>query len=231
MILFSLLLFPIFFYDMTMNSLRYGLSFSICAVALDALYNKKNLLFILLSILAISIQYSSFLIVLVFTIFKLERKYLIGLIVLIAVAIPFLALNISYLYDKQDAYKDIYSPGAASGVGPLLLFSIIFITYYFDAGEGRPSKLLFLILALEMASFALAKITYAGLRLQMLFLFTLILLIKQEYFLIKKKREYLLILLLVGNFAFLLTARALSTVVEDQTTPSIPYKFFWQERN
>ena len=229
-ILFSLLLFPVFFYDMTMNGLRYGLSFAISAIALDFLYKKNNFAFILLAIAAISIQYSSFLIICVFLIFKLDKKYLIGLGIVILFFIPFLSLNLTYFYDKQDLYRDVASPGSTSGLGPLILFLSIFISFLFYSGKERSTNILFLILALELGSFMLAKITYAGLRFQNLFLFSLIILIKQEYYTITKKNEYLMMLIFLGTFGFLLTVKNIGAVVEDVNSPFLPYVFFWQEK-
>lgn len=232
-LLFSSFLFPVFFYDMTMNGLRYGLSFALSSVAIDALYKKKNFNFILLALFSISIQYSSFLIIIVFLIFKLNKKILIGLFLLVVAVSPFVVdfftNNLAYFYDKQDFYKDVASPSATSGLGPLFLFSLLFMVFYFYSEKTSSKKILFLILVLELGSFMLAKITYAGLRFQMLVLFSLVLLIKQESYCITKKKEFLMLMISLGLFGFLLTAKNLTANVEDVESPFIPYKFFWQE--
>lgn len=232
-VLFSSFLFPVYFYDMTMNGLRYGLSFALSSLAIDALYKKKNLNFILLALISTSIQYSSFLIIIVFVIFKLNKKILIGLLLLIIATSPFLVdfvtNNLVYLSDKKDFYKDLASPSSTSGLGPLILFLLLFFTFYLYSEKTNPKKNLLLILVFEIASFMLAKITYAGLRFQMLFLFSLVLLIKQEYHLILRKKEFSMLLISIGVFGFLLTAKNLMAIVEDVESPFIPYKFFWQE--
>ena len=232
-LLFSSFLFPIFFYDMTMNGLRYGLSFALSSVAIDALYKKKNFNFILLALFSISIQYSSFFIIIVFLIFKLNKKILIVLFLLVLAVSPFIVdfftNNLAYFYDKQDLYKDVASPSATSGLVPLFLFLLLFLIFYFYSEKTNSKKILFLILLLEIGSFMLAKITYAGLRFQMLFLFSLVLLIKQEFYCIAKKKEFVMLIISLGIFGFLSTAKNLTANVEDVASPFIPYKFFWQE--
>lgn len=232
-IIFSSIIFPIFFYDMTMNGIRYGLSFAIASLAISSLYKKNNFLFGVLSILAISVQYSSFFIILVFFIFKLDKKILFGILALLILAFPFagalISNNATYLYDKQDFYKDVASPGATSGLGPLVLFLMFFISFFKYSSYKRSNNVLFLILVLELASFALARVTYAGLRFQMLFLFALIHLIKEEFTLVLKTKEYLWILFLIGSFGFLITVKNLTAVVDYVESPFIPYRFFWQE--
>jgi hypothetical protein len=234
-LVFSSFLFPVFFYDMTMNGLRYGLSFALSSVAIDALYRKKNISFIILALFSLSIQYSSFFIIFIFLAFKLNKKMLLILLTLIIISIPliidFFVKNINYFYDKQDFYKDVASPSGTSGLGPLLLFCLLLFAFCFFSKNVNSKKIIVLIFILEIGSFMLAKITYAGLRLQMLFLFSLLLLIKEEYDCISKKREFMVFIISLGFFGFLLTAKNLTANVEDVESPFIPYKFFWQEND
>ena len=65
-VFFCFVVFPLFYFDMTMNGLRYGLSFAIALNAIDALYEKRKKTFIVLALLAISVQYSAILLILVF---------------------------------------------------------------------------------------------------------------------------------------------------------------------
>ncbi len=232
-LLFSVLLFPIFFYELTMNTLRAGLAFALATVAIDYLFRKKYFLFSVLSILAISMQYSAFLIIVVFIIFKLRTRYLIALLVflslLFTVGLGFLTDNIEYLYNKQDAYKDIVSPSATSGLVPLCLFLLIFSSFIAYSSKQRSNNILILIFVLEILSFALAKISYAGLRFQLLFLFTLILFIKQEQHLIVKKESFFRILFILGLIGFLVTLKNITAINEDAEAWFVPYRFFWNE--
>jgi hypothetical protein len=230
--LFIFILFPIFFYELSMNTLRAGLAFALSAIAVDSLDRKKNLKFVVFALLSIFTQYSSFLIILFFLVFKLEKKYLIGLLVLVAIiltfGLSFFADNLSYLYNKQDAYKDIISPSGISGLAPLILFLLIFTSFVVYTFDTRSNALLILLLVFEVLSFLLAKISYAGLRFQLLFLFALILLIKQEQELITNKRPFFKIMLILGLIGFVLTMRNITAINDDFEASFVPYQFFWE---
>lgn len=233
LLLFSLLLFPIFFYELTMNTLRAGLAFALANIAIDFLTKKKYFAFSLFSILSISMQYSSFMIIVVFLIFKLDKKYLLALIIFITILFTFgfnfIADNIAYLYNKQDAYKDIVAPSGTSGLVPLFLFLLIFASFIFYSPRTRSNNILVLILVLEILSFALAKISYAGLRFQLLFLFTLILFIKQEQHILINKKAFLRVMFFLGFLGFMVTIKNITAINEDAEASFIPYKFFWNE--
>ncbi|TCC94159.1 EpsG family protein [Pedobacter frigiditerrae] len=231
-LLFIYLLFPIFFYEMNMNILRFGLSFTLLTIAIDNLYDKKNIKFILFCFLALSIQYSSFIIIIAFLIFKLSKKYLIAFAAILVLIIAF-GVNFSdkllYFVDKQEAYKDLVSPSITSGLFPLLLFISLTITFVIFSTKERSNKILIVLLVLEIASFALAKVSYAGLRFQMLFLFSLIILIKQENFLIEKVNVFFACVFCIGLLGFFSTIKNITTQVESAESSYIPYSFFWEE--
>lgn len=231
-LIFIFIVFPIFVYDMTVNGLRYGLSFALSSLAIDKLYKKNFSAFVLLAFFAISIQYSSLAIIIIFLVFKLNIKYLIGLAIFIFLLVLFgvgFSDKMVYLLDKQDAYKDLVSPSITSGLVPLLLFLLLQITFFIFSSTERSNKILVLLLFFELMSFALAKISYAGLRFQMLFLFSLIILIKQQIDLIEKKNTFFVFIFCIGFFGFLSTMKNIVAKVEDVESPYIPYKFFWQE--
>lgn len=232
-LLFIFILFPVFFYDLSINTLRAGLAFALSSLALDYLYEKKKLKFILFAFLSIFTQYSSFLIILFFLVFNLEKKYLIGLIILIVMiltfGLSFFANNLGYLYNKQDAYKDIISPSITSGLAPLILFLLIFATFLYYTFKTRSNSLLVLILIFEILSFLLAKISYAGLRFQLLFLYALILLIKQEQNVITDKRSFFKVIFVIGLMGFVLTMKNITSINDESESAFVPYRFFWQE--
>ena len=68
-LLFIYILFPIFFYDLSINTLRAGLAFALSSIALDYLYEKQNFKFILFTILSIFMQYSAIFIIIFFLFF------------------------------------------------------------------------------------------------------------------------------------------------------------------
>lgn len=235
LMLFILVFFPIFYVDFTMNGIRYGLSFSIAAWAIYFLNKKKFLIFLIISIISISIQYSSIVLISVFASNLMKKRYFIFLVVVIISLLyfsGFLNVFLTYLYDKKDSYSELISPGVFSGIGPLIEFFLIFIFFIQNTRKSSNRKLLYLISGLEVLSFVLSKFSYAGLRFQSLFLFALILFI---YYNIDELKEnvtfFIKQMLFLSIFAFGLFLKNISIAVEDDLTPFLPYKFFWQENS
>ena len=235
LLLFSWVVFPLYFVDMTMNGLRYGLAFAIASNAVDALYRKKNFKALLIGLVAISMQYSVALLVFPFLMFNANKKFAIflaiGLAIIASGIFAFSPLILTYLYDKQDAYKDLLAPAVTSGLVPLIFFIVLFSSFILLSRRKEVSYLLYVFLVLEIISFGIAKITYAGLRLQTLFVFALLIYIKQHFHLIEKRRIFLYILFSVGILSFLILWKNLTAEIEDVQAPMIPYKFFWKTNN
>jgi hypothetical protein len=228
-VLFSILLFPLFFYDMTMSALRYGLGFSISMYSIHNLNRFKFKTAVILGLLAIIIQYSCILILSCFFLFKLKKFYILITICFFSLALFLLNFNFSYFYEKQDFYKDTVSPSATSGLGPLLVFIALTFLYFLSFKNSGQRKILLLIVIFELLSFLVAKISYAGLRLQMLFLFTLIIFLKEELIFLQKKNLFFYSLFLMGMFSLFLNLKNISLEIENNAYPFLPYKFFWQE--
>lgn len=228
-ILFSLLFFPLFFYDMSMNGLRYGLGFSLVALSIDNLYKLNYKTATALGFCAITIQYSCVLILICFFLFKIRKIYLISLIIIFSFLLFFLSFNLNYFYDKQDFYKDAVAPGGTSGLGPLFVFLSLVVVYVITFKTYKLNKTLVLIVIFELLSYLVTRISYAGLRLQMLYLFTLILFIRQELPSLSKRNLFFFSLFFLGFFSLFLSVKNMNSVIEDDQTPFIPYKFFWQE--
>ncbi|WP_231458838.1 MULTISPECIES: EpsG family protein [unclassified Pedobacter] len=232
-LLFCWVIFPIYFVDMTMNGLRYGLGFALAVIAIENIYKKKYLGAIVFSLLAILTQYSSFLLIIPFIFVGVSKKYAIYIalmmIITLAGIITAAPMLLIYLYDKQDAYKDIASPGITSGLLPLLSFFVIYFSFIIFSNKDN-FKILHILLCLELLSFGIAKMSYAGLRLQTLFLFGLLVFIKENFGMLKFQNKFMLILYIYGIFSFLLLTKNLSVQVEGVESPMIPYKFFWNER-
>ena len=233
-ILFCWIVFPLYFVDMTMNGVRYGLAFSFGCLAVDAIKDKRYFKILCFTVMAISIQYSSALIIIPFLFLGLNKKLVIyllgGTIIIILIFVGYAPMQLTYLYDKQDAYKDIVSPGAASGLIPLLIFTIIYVSFIWTSQKNRYSQTVHLLLFCQLASFAVAKFSYAGLRLQMLFLFALLIFIKGNFPIIKAHKIFNYSLFVVGILSFIVLLKNISAKVEDVQSPLIPYKFFWQKR-
>ena len=93
----------------------------------------------------------------------------------------------------------------------------------------RPNNLLILILIFEGLSFLLTKVSYAGLRFQLIFLFALILLIKQEQNIITDKRSFFKFMFFIGLIGFMITMKNITFIDEEAESTYVPYRFFWEE--
>jgi EpsG family len=224
-LVFSFLVFPLFFFDMTMNGLRYALSFLLAKHASDEYANNNKFKSLVLFVACISFQLSGLLVFLLLRIrnFKFST---------IAFALP-LAMIFYSIFDERLAYKfiaytQLESPDFLSGVLPLG----VFLACYFNMMliDRKFVKKFIPLLILEVASFILAKFTYAGLRFQLLILFVFFCLISEvnlnEY---KRKVVVLFLFFLIGLIGF---AGTLKHYVDDANmppSPFLPYRFFWEE--
>lgn len=233
MILLALVVFPIFFYDFTMNGIRYGLSFCIATLAVDALYKKKYWYFGIWAIVAFTIQYSSLLILLLFVSVLIPKKYIIIFAVLLgflfAVSPESFAFFLDRLSDKQNGYSELYAPSITSGLFPLLSVFFLYANFLYFHRGCKYSKLVHAVVIFEVLSFVIAKFTYAGLRLQGVFMFCMILYIKNNTKPTQMHWREIINYSILSLLAILIFLKNI-TVVHDEYTPFLPYKFFWEEK-
>jgi hypothetical protein len=233
-VFFCLVVFPIYYVDISMNAIRYGLSFAIALNAIDNFYKKNTKTFIILSICAVSVQYSSLLIILVFLIDRIKTTKLFFLSIAFIVSFPILGVffesQFEYLLVKRDAYSQIYAPTLFSGVGPLAIHLLLHFGYIKSVDKTKISKIIYPIFLLQIISFILSKYSFAGLRFQGLFLFSLIIYIKENFYLINKFFFHYL-LIVVSIIALFLLIKNIDSTAEDFYYPFLPYKFFWEELN
>lgn len=234
MLLFATLFFSNFYWDFTMNGLRYGLSFAIATFAIHFLYQNNIRKFIFLALIATSIQYSAILLVGVFLISLLDWKKLLFIIFLILVGFIFFSEYFSfftlYLTGKQDAYESTFSPSVFSGAAPLFVVLLIFFLIKKHSINTSYDKTLYVIVLFEILSFILSKFSYAGLRLQTLFLFALIIYIKNNIDNFKYKKSFAVKITILSMFCFSVFLKNISAQIENNFTPFIPYKFYWEEK-
>lgn len=233
MLLLAVLVFPNFYYDFGMNGIRYGLGFCLATLGIDALYKKKYTLFGLMSIFAISMQYSSLLIILPFAFNLIKKKYVLivlGIIILLITLSPdSFAFFIDRLSDKKGAYSEIYAPSITSGLAPLGLVLLIYLNYIWFHKGTKYSKLIHIIVVLEVLSFILAKFTLAGLRFQGAYMYCIILYLKNNTREEHLSFRYSVNLLVISILSIVVFYKNISTV-QKEVTPFLPYKFFWEER-
>ena len=235
---FSLLIFPIFFYDMTMNGLRYGIAFAISRLAVESLLKEKYIKFSLISFCAISMQISALIIIILFFIQEISKKYVFLLLFLffsiITLIINFVELDLSYFYSKQDLYKELYSPDITSGLSTVFLYLVVYIVFLIHSYKNTEKNItiIHITLILEVLSFGLSKISYSGLRFQMLFLFVLLIYIENNLQLISNFKRFIILIAVVGVIGFFITARHFQDKNDDDVlSPFLPYKFYWNELN
>lgn len=233
MLILAMLVFPTFYYDFGMNGIRYGLSFCLATLGIDALYKKNYKLFALFSLLAVSMQYSSMLIILPFAGSLIKKKYvfiiLFLLVAIIAVSPDTFAFFMDRVADKKGAYSQIYAPGITSGLAPLGLVLLMYFNFLWFHRKTDYSKLIHIILLLEILSFVFAKFSYAGLRFQGAYMYCMILYLKNNTR-DDLRWRYSVNLVIISVLSIIIYYKNLTTVVQEEVTPFLPYKFFWEER-
>ena len=236
MLVFTLLVFPLYFFDFTMNGIRYGLSFSLATIAVDSLYKKKYRSATIWGLIAFSMQYSAALVILPFVGVLVKKRYIFILISLLAVAFvaspDIFSLITDRIAGKTDAYSDIVAPSIISGLAPLLIVIMMYASFLYFNRNKPYSKLIHIVLLLEVLSFILTKFTYAGLRFQGVFMYCMILYIKYNLDTIDPRyiRKYVYFLILLSIIGILLFIKNISVIVDGDMSPFLPYKFFWEEQ-
>ncbi len=226
---FILLIAPLFLFDMIMNGLRYGLSFAIACLAISELYKvKQNVVrFMFFSVLAISVQYSSLIILLIFFLFKIKLNYKQSLVLVLVLFLFFASINfdLTYFLDKKNSYSEAATPSGLSGIGPFVIFLMLFFYMFFYV--KMKNKMLLILLLCEILSFYLSSLTYAGLRFLNLFLFAIILCLAFENF--DKIKKTLLFLFLIGCIGLTLKTKNFIDEENQNETPFLPYKFYFED--
>jgi hypothetical protein len=165
-LIFVFLIFPIFFYDMTMNGLRYGIAFCFAKIAFNAIEEGKRKTFALMGLASVSFHLSGFILLVLLMARRFNFRYLmIGGV--LATVLVFIFLD--RLIFKFTVYGDLQAPNGLSGLAPLLLVILLYISTILTS--LKDVKYLTFLLILETAFFLMAKFSYAGLRFQYLTLF------------------------------------------------------------
>jgi hypothetical protein len=226
-VVFSLLVFPVFFFDMSMNGLRYALAFLVAKDASDRWDNGRPVVSIMLVTLCVSLQISGLLVFLLLRSSAFKARNLV-------LVLPFIALfgfafadRLAY---KFAAYQMLESPGSASGLLPLLIFFGAYIAVCM--GDKLLVHKFAFLAVLEALSFILARFTYAGLRFQLLILFVFFCSISSITFTNYAGRKNIVVgcMLMVGFVGFLGSIKHYVDDMGALPTPFLPYTFFWEVR-
>ena len=223
---FVFLFFPNFYFDMTMNGIRYGIAFSIfiCIVSFLNDSTKGRVALILVPFLHIT---GIFLIILNY-LEKLDVRKIV--IISLITLLPYWFLS-SHSEDKISAYSEAYSPTEFSGIAPLsitIFASTILILFCKTIPAFNYN--IFRILAIQFTFFGLSFLSYAGLRLEWLLLSFF------SYFLARSFSSGKIELSSTGRNCFVLIGflglafqyRYYIMSYGYPPSPFLPYRFFWQ---
>lgn len=245
----ALCIVPIFYFDITMNGLRYGLAFActMCAVAL--FYQKRLYLCVIFATCAVLFHLSGGLLVLMMALLsddKEEFRYWTYITIGLGVLIVTLQNvdQILYLFDldvfgtgvdlnnKISAYSNFPSPSLLSGVGPLTLslLTLVLIKKEDNATKNvRVRRFYFLLLA-TIGTFVVAKFSYAGLRLQFVVLFFMLLTLQfkpafESVGNVKRSKKMLATMMLIGFLGMAAFMKNALTTESQGLSPWLPYSF------
>lgn len=225
--LFYALFFPLFFFDFTMNAVRSGLSILLITHAYFLFLQKRYQLFVFLSLISISLHYSSFLVIslLILTNITFNIRFVFIFLILSSVTTFFLRDRI---IDKIIFYASIKSPNILSGVMPLIISTSLFILCISSSKKSNSSYSSSIILiSIQILFFILAKYSYVGLRLQNLALYSFIIKIPE---LINFNKNTMLATLLIGILCFSGKYRNMHHEYGIGPSPFLPYLFYWQKQ-
>lgn len=224
-------IFAVYFFDMTMNGLRFGLAFAVITVAAAALVRGRVILFVALVSAASLIQITSVLMGAVLLLCH-EFRWRSVLVTGLFAALIALAFG-DYLLFKLLANEVLQKPGALSGVSTLALSGALLAVWASrrDLRAGAKGKIAMLA-TLALAAYAVAQISYAGLRLLSLVAFVTALALachmrKAE---LRFDKRTALMVIAIGVVFGALKLRNMAQSDEDAEAPFVPYHFMWDER-
>lgn len=230
------LVIPTFYFDMTMNGIRYGLSFSIIVYAISLYIKKGSLLsYAFLSLMAGSVHISGLLLGLLL-LFIVNRKSWSIYIILGSVAITCVCLFVylvgseGFIFNKINAYSDMQSPSFGSGFS-IMLISCLTLFHFLIFENNCKDKFFICIMGFTLASFTffISQISYAGLRLQgvVLFLIFIVYAVKARQ-LYDRKWDCFIAMFAIGVLSFIFK---LNNFIDGENigfSPFIPYRFIWE---
>lgn len=226
----SLGIIPYFYFDMTMNGLRYGLAFAIMLVSLNSLMSTQRLRYASSTLIAASMQVSSlYLSGILQILLKPNWKYLLFMLTFL---IGMISVGSEYFLLKASVNAELSKPGITAGVAPLFLSVLVLIGCWKSKtilqSHRRKLQTLFI---LSISTYCVTQISYAGLRFQQLnyFLILLFVIYASEKSELKSSKIILttLILTSVIGSAFRLNNFQSEAGIGD--APFVPYKFYWSE--
>ena len=224
-------IFAVYFFDMTMNGLRYGLAFAVITVAAAALVRGRFVVFVVLVAAASLIQITS---VLMGAVLLLCHEFRWRSVLVTGLLAALVSLSFGdYLLLKVLANEILQKPGALSGLSTLALVGSLLAVWGTrpDLRAGAQGKIA-LLASLALAAYAVAQVSYAGLRLLSLlaFLTALVLACHMHKRKLRFDRRTALVVIAIGILFGTLKLRNMAQSDEEAEAPFVPYRFTWEER-
>ena len=229
LLFFCAFIIPVYYFDMVMNGVRYGLSFAIVFWALIYLRDGKEKRFMAWVVVASLIQSSGGLLGLMLYVLHSRRwRVLIGCTILFAVGF---AGAYPYFMAKLQNYSEIYTESVFSGLSTLIVTVAALFIWMLDPGTRKNTfSACCILLGVSFLMFGVAQYSYAGLRLLQLVSFATFL-----YFIISMSSSRVTLsnvskaaLLGVAVIAFILKMKNFADSFNEGPSPFVPYLFFWE---
>ncbi|AYN14921.1 EpsG family protein [Pseudomonas monteilii] len=227
--LFCLLVVPVYYFDMVMNGVRYGLAFSLVYLAGSFLLQRRYGVYFALVLVAGMIQVSSLMLgLLLFILYTRQWRWVIYGTVFLAV---FVGVFFNYLLAKLTSYAGLQVASGLSGLSTVLVSWLLLAIWALDVQARRHSGLVILLLAgLTVVMIGVSQFSYAGIRLQQLvnFLIIMCLIFHTARYEIQLAPFTKVAILLVALMAFAFRMKNFADTAGIGSSPFVPYLFFWE---
>lgn len=227
--IFALAILPQFYFDMTMNGIRYGLAFSFVYLAATYLVQGRHMRYWLLIAIATSFQLSGGALGLM--LYALIERRWRAMIYCGVIAVIVMVVFRDYLAYKMEAYSSLEAESGTAGLGPLVI-SLMTLAFWMTRGSLRRGTELMVatLFLLTVFSFALSRFTYAGIRLQQLIVFLIFIALAchVRIFHLRLRSTTVLALFVIGALGFAMKLRNFQDGAYLYDSPFIPYHFYWE---
>jgi len=228
--IFGSVVIPYFYLGMVMNGVRYGLAFSLAVLAASYLLKRQSWRFWQISIIAgLSHLTALVLVSLLYIQVYLKKRLPIVVLTLGGVSGVMVFFFYGYLVAKFNAYENKLPPSGLSGLATFIISLCMLMIWFFEDQLREKKQAIFSLFSLIVLSYALAQITYAGIRLQFLIVFLLALSIQFQisHLNIKLEKRAAYMAVFTGLVGLMSQFRNMLDGYGVGESPFLPYVFFW----
>ncbi len=221
---------PYFYLDMTMNGLRYGLAFAIIIGSLNSFVRAERFRNTLATLLAVATQVSSlYLSAMLQMMIKSNWRYFLFALAIFPVIF---LMGSGYFLIKASVNFELAKPSISAGIAPLFLSLVILAGCWSSEKILNYFRVILVILfILSLCTYVATQFSYAGLRLQQMNYFLILLFVIYSAEVLKVKTSWLLsvALILVAVFGSILRLNNFHSEAGVGEAPFVPYKLFWSK--